>query len=214
MELSLLIFDVGFVARRRKDAVAMFSHHIYTVVLIGLSWITVNHRIGIVVLFLHDLPDILIDLAKCIKYQEHYVKKSYTKGTYNIAQIFGICTFALFFFALLFCRIIWYLQAILYLIYDAEWCMKSNFLSEFGVLESSFDYRPHGNSWQVVLIILLLLLYPLHLFWLSLVLRMIPRILSQQYDDIRSSEGDSEKAENDLYEFKKAVSDRQIKHFA
>ncbi|KAL2231566.1 UNVERIFIED_CONTAM: LAG1 longevity assurance [Sesamum indicum] len=53
---------------RRKDFSVMMSHHIVTVILISLSYITRFFRIGAVVLALHDASDVFLEAAKVFKY--------------------------------------------------------------------------------------------------------------------------------------------------
>lgn len=46
----------------------MFIHHVLTLVLISLSWICNLHRVGSLVLLVHDCADILLEAAKALKY--------------------------------------------------------------------------------------------------------------------------------------------------
>lgn len=56
------------VEARRKDHWQMFSHHIITILLITGSYFTHFTRVGNAVLCLMDPSDILLDLAKCLRY--------------------------------------------------------------------------------------------------------------------------------------------------
>lgn len=56
-------FDV-----KRKDFWQMFVHHIATITLMSFSWITNLHRIGSLVLIIHDCADIFLEAAKMAKY--------------------------------------------------------------------------------------------------------------------------------------------------
>lgn len=192
MELLMLIVDTNFAAKKRKDAIVYLFHHSYTVFLIGVSWITLNHRIGLIVLFFHDLPDIFLPTAKCFSYQDQFVKKLYSEGTYKRAKAVGLIPFVGFVLTLLLFRIILYPCAIHFLIYGADFAMKTFSADSDG----GIGYRTQGNAYQVILIFFLMLLYPLHIYWLSLILKMIPRVLSEQYDDVRSSEGDIEEVKD------------------
>lgn len=185
MELVLLVVDTQFAAKRRKDAAVLFFHHVYTVILLGVSWLTVNHRIGLLVLFFHDLPDIFLPVAKCFSYQEQFVRKFYSEDVQDQAKIIGMAPFVLFVVTLVIFRVILYPILIAYGIYHADWCM-----AEYP--EVPLSYRPHGAAIQVVLITFLMMLYPLHIFWLSLIIKMVPRVLSEQYDDVRSSHAGSD----------------------
>ncbi|XP_044741192.1 ceramide synthase 6 [Chrysoperla carnea] len=53
---------------KRKDFWQMFIHHIATILLMALSWICNLFRIGTLVLVVHDCADILLELAKMLKY--------------------------------------------------------------------------------------------------------------------------------------------------
>jgi hypothetical protein len=53
---------------KRKDFWQMFIHHVLTLVLISLSWICNLHRIGSLVLIVHDFADIFLEAAKFFKY--------------------------------------------------------------------------------------------------------------------------------------------------
>lgn len=53
---------------KRKDFWQMFVHHILTLTLIGLSWVCNLHRVGSLVLLVHDCADIFLEGAKSLKY--------------------------------------------------------------------------------------------------------------------------------------------------
>ncbi|XP_075983648.1 ceramide synthase 5-like isoform X2 [Anticarsia gemmatalis] len=56
---------------RRKDFWQMFVHHIATIALLSFSWVCNLHRIGTLVLLLHDCADIFLDGAKAAKYANY-----------------------------------------------------------------------------------------------------------------------------------------------
>lgn len=56
-------FDV-----KRKDFWQMFVHHIVTLLLMALSWVCNLHRVGSLVLVIHDCADIFLEAAKITKY--------------------------------------------------------------------------------------------------------------------------------------------------
>ena len=53
---------------KRKDFWQMFVHHIVTILLLVLSWVCNFHRIGALVLAIHDVADVPLELAKLAKY--------------------------------------------------------------------------------------------------------------------------------------------------
>lgn len=63
---SLLVsqfFDI-----KRKDFWQMFAHHIITLLLLLLSWVCNFHRVGSLVLVIHDCSDIFLEAFKVTKY--------------------------------------------------------------------------------------------------------------------------------------------------
>ncbi|KAK6640044.1 hypothetical protein RUM43_008321 [Polyplax serrata] len=59
-------FDV-----KHKDFWQMFIHHIATIVLMDFSWVCNMHRIGSLVLVIHDCADVLLEGAKMAKYANY-----------------------------------------------------------------------------------------------------------------------------------------------
>ncbi|KAJ3235811.1 hypothetical protein HDU78_004958 [Chytriomyces hyalinus] len=53
---------------RQSDFWAMFTHHICTLVVMGVSYFTSFTRIGTVILLLHDFADPIMEFAKCWLY--------------------------------------------------------------------------------------------------------------------------------------------------
>lgn len=57
-----------FVDNQRKDFWQMFIHHVLTLMLISLSWVCNIHRVGSLILVVHDCADILLEIAKSLNY--------------------------------------------------------------------------------------------------------------------------------------------------
>lgn len=53
---------------RRSDMRIMQFHHFTTVALLVLNYVYSFHRIGMIVILLHDIPDILLYTTKCLTY--------------------------------------------------------------------------------------------------------------------------------------------------
>lgn len=64
--ISLLITQ--FSDTKRKDFWQMFAHHIVTILLIVLSWACNFHRIGCLVIAIHDIADVPLEGAKLARY--------------------------------------------------------------------------------------------------------------------------------------------------
>uniref|UniRef100_A0A1I8QE03 TLC domain-containing protein n=1 Tax=Stomoxys calcitrans TaxID=35570 RepID=A0A1I8QE03_STOCA len=60
-----------FVDVKRKDFWQMFIHHMVTLLLMSLSWICNLHRVGSLVLVIHDCADIFLEAAKLTKYAKY-----------------------------------------------------------------------------------------------------------------------------------------------
>ena len=63
-------FSHRFVEERHKDYVMMYVHHVVTIALVWGSYSYNYVRIGTVVLYLHDLSDIMVDLLKLTNYMK------------------------------------------------------------------------------------------------------------------------------------------------
>ena len=57
-----------FFETKRRDFWATFAHHIVTVMLIGYSFCLGFTKVGVVVMFLHDICDPFLELAKMARY--------------------------------------------------------------------------------------------------------------------------------------------------
>lgn len=60
-----------FVDVKRKDFWQMFTHHMITILLMALSWVCNLHRVGSLVLLVHDCADIFLEAAKITKYAQY-----------------------------------------------------------------------------------------------------------------------------------------------
>uniref|UniRef100_A0A6B2EE38 Protein transporter n=1 Tax=Phlebotomus kandelakii TaxID=1109342 RepID=A0A6B2EE38_9DIPT len=56
---------------KRKDFWQMFVHHMVTLLLLSLSWVCNLHRVGSLVLVVHDCADIFLEAAKLTKYANY-----------------------------------------------------------------------------------------------------------------------------------------------
>lgn len=74
---------------KRKDFWQMFVHHIITLLLLSLSWICNLHRVGSLVLVIHDCADIFLEAAKVTKYANY---QKLCDGIFAIFTIIWIIT--------------------------------------------------------------------------------------------------------------------------
>ena len=102
------IYATLYMDEKRKDFLVMLIHHVLTMTLIIVSYATRYHKIGILVVFVHDVTDILLEFTKCNMYLKNRNKKYYSFHEY-VAN-FGFVSFAVarYLFSLL-----WFTQNIL-----------------------------------------------------------------------------------------------------
>lgn len=60
-----------FFDNKRKDFWQMFIHHMITLLLMALSWVCNLHRVGSLVLVVHDCADILLEVKQIVHYFVH-----------------------------------------------------------------------------------------------------------------------------------------------
>lgn len=61
-------FQHRFIEERHKDYFLMYTHHLVTIALVGCSYFHNYMRIGVIILYLHDISDIPVDLLKIFNY--------------------------------------------------------------------------------------------------------------------------------------------------
>jgi len=85
--LSLLVsqfFDI-----QRKDFWQMFIHHVVTICLLCFSWACNLHRIGALVLIIHDFADIPLEGAKLARYTRSESASNVIFGVFTVCWIFS-----------------------------------------------------------------------------------------------------------------------------
>lgn len=76
-----------FVDNKRKDFWQMFVHHVLTLMLISLSWVCNIHRVGSLILLVHDCADVLVEAAKSLKYAKLQKACDIMFGLFTLAWI-------------------------------------------------------------------------------------------------------------------------------
>ncbi|XP_011092574.1 LAG1 longevity assurance homolog 2 [Sesamum indicum] len=151
---------------RRKDFSVMMSHHIVTVILISLSYITRFFRIGAVVLALHDASDVFLEAAKVFKYSGKEVGASVCFGLFAVSWL------------------------VLRLIIFPFWIIRSSSFYSCAVLILSDTYLA---TLYYLYNTMLLTLLVFHIYWWILISSMITRQLKNRGkvgEDIRSDSDD------------------------
>ncbi|GAM22453.1 hypothetical protein SAMD00019534_056280 [Acytostelium subglobosum LB1] len=160
-----------FMETKRKDFYQMLTHHFATFFLVGASYWYRYHRIGLVILWLHNAGDIFLYTAKAINYLQ---KESKNYVMYVTSELL----FVLFVIVFFMMRLV-FLPSVL---------VRTSLFEAFYV---STTY-PQFYSTNVCLIVLLFL----HMFWFYLILRIIYRkMINGSVEDIRSDSEEDEPTE-------------------
>ncbi|MCO5607421.1 hypothetical protein L7F22_061617 [Adiantum nelumboides] len=153
---------------RRKDFGVMLAHHIITLLLIGYSYTLRLLRLGAVTLALHDMSDLIMELAKLFKYSGKELPASICFGVFAISWV----SLRLMFFPL--------------------WIIRSTSYELGKLLDHSSSYHTWiYYSLNTMLITLLIF----HIYWWMLICKMAIKQLSNKGkigDDIRSDSEDEE----------------------
>jgi len=73
-----------FVFEKQSDYLVMLAHHVATIGLVGLSFSYNYQRFGLLVLYVHDISDIMIDLLKLT----NYLKLDFERGIPLVEPVF------------------------------------------------------------------------------------------------------------------------------
>jgi hypothetical protein len=172
--------------QRRSDAVVYFFHHIYTIFLLSGSWLFLHHRVGSLVLWLHDVGDIFLPIGKCFVYAEEHIRTTKSPEHYVRHKNIGTGFFVLFVICFAIPRLIFFGSLIYTGITRYRWydcCGFSNWEKHICMP----CVNGPGPLPSTLLVCTLGFLYPMHVFWFYLIVRMAIRLLfSSEVDDVRS----------------------------
>lgn len=87
--ISLVVTQ--FIDTKRKDFWQMFAHHVVTILLLVLSWACNFHRIGALVLAIHDIADVPMEGAKLAKYCKKQRLADLLFAIFTITWIYTRC---------------------------------------------------------------------------------------------------------------------------
>ena len=139
---------------KKKDFKQMAVHHVATIVLLGGSCFVGQHQIGAVVYFLHNISDPFLHWAKLL----NYIGPALLGGDF-------LCNLAFLGYMLSFfvTRLVYYP----YLMYTAEFAGPG------------WGRGGQPNTWaEAILIRFLVVLFPIHLYWFSLIVRVAYKSLT------------------------------------
>jgi hypothetical protein len=163
-----------------------FFHHVYTVWLLTGSWLAYHHRVGSLVLFLHDIGDIFLPIGKCYSYAEEHIRKTCTPAKFALHKAVGTGFFVVFIVLFAIPRLFFFGGLIYLSVKQHHW------MTCCGPLCTEFCAM--GPAWGTLLVATLGLLYPMHVFWFYLICRMALRVVVGKYDDVRSGDEDEDAA--------------------
>eukprot|EP00117_Sycon_ciliatum_P000183 scpid78776/ scgid6355/ Ceramide synthase 1; LAG1 longevity assurance homolog 1; Longevity assurance gene 1 protein homolog 1; Protein UOG-1 len=164
------VYGVLVLDARRKDTFIMVIHHIITLLLIGFSFAVRFHRIGVVVMFLHDNADICLEAGKLTMMARHRGKKF--DQIMDHVSTFCFVMFMLSWFLL---RLVIYVRAVLY-----STAYVAPLLIEAGPFWLGFNC-------------LLIILYFMNVWWFQFILLAAVRILTgSTLNDTREDTSDDE----------------------
>ncbi len=175
-----------FVDERRKDYFVMYTHHIVTIGLVGWSWAVGYMRIGLLVLFVHDISDIFVDLLKMV----NYLKLSDRRGFYASEIAYVLCVLSW-----LYWRLYEYPLRVI----------RGSLVAPYSLLVKTprdpvtipllgLEFFPADLPGHFQLNVLLLSLLGMHIYWFHLFLMIGYRILTESVREAsrQEYEGDSD----------------------
>ncbi|KAI6656596.1 Ceramide synthase 1-like [Oopsacas minuta] len=139
----------------RTDFWALMLHHVVTLSLISFSYASRYHNVGIIVIFLHDICDIFLEIAKCSRYLQVLGGKSYF-----ISDIVSAIAFVLFSSSWVWLRLYWFQTKVL-----------------MGTAVASMVLDMDGEFY-LVFNVLLLVLYGLNLYWFFFIVLVVYDIIT------------------------------------
>ena len=179
------LISVVFVEKHRKDFAQMVTHHIATMLLVGGSYFGGYGRVGSMIMLCMDPADVPLHIAKVIKYMAVDSKEKVVNPT---IQLICDIMFGIFMLVFTFTRLV----VFGYLCYSGtfesawRWADKPLEWSEFvPAVKIAYD----ANVWMCIAA--LWVLYGLQVFWKSLIMRVLLKIIAGgSADDIRESDSD------------------------
>ena len=171
VELGSYLHQLMWTEVSRSDAMEMLLHHVTTILLIGLSYVTNYTRVGVTIMLLHDTADVFLESAKVFNYSSKPKGHEWAKNVCD--GLFA--TFALTFFIT---------RLVIYPVY---------------VVKSVAFEAPHffGVDWVGFWLFsgLLVILQGLHIFWFYLIAKMLYRLFTTGIEKDERSEDEDEEEE-------------------
>ncbi|EFC38033.1 predicted protein [Naegleria gruberi] len=180
------LFTLLFVDERMKDFVEMLVHHLVTIVLIVWCVISYYHRIGTLVLLLHDVVDVFLYSAKTLKLfkQEKICEMLFVGFVVSFLILRLVYLPYLIINALFFVTNSWDYPQRYYIFRYVE---NANSLLEVTNYGGCLFKYCISSFWS--LISLLVVLVSLHIFWFSMIMKIIiNKVRGKELNDIREDD--------------------------
>jgi ceramide synthetase len=173
VELGCYIHQLMWTEVHRSDAVEMIIHHFATIGLIAGSYVSNFTRVGLTIIFIHDVADIFLESAKVVNYINLANKQMTWLHTLSTVQ---------------------------FVIFAITFVITRLFIYPFYVLNSVFfEGREVFGGWQgyYFFSVLLSVLQCLHIFWFYLIARMAYRLVTTGTDKDERSDDEEEDDDED-----------------
>ncbi|XP_043577341.1 ceramide synthase 1 isoform X2 [Chiloscyllium plagiosum] len=155
------IYATVYMDAWRKDSVVMLVHHVITLALIAFSYAFRYHNVGILVLFLHDVNDILLEFTKLNVYFKNRAGVRHKLN--DVVSNIGCCSFAISWFWF---RLYWFPLKVLY-----ATCYSS--LQSVPNIPFYFFFN-----------ILLLILTLMNIYWFLYIILLVVKVLTGQVSEV------------------------------
>jgi len=161
-------FSHRFWEERRSDYVIMFCHHIATAILVAGSYSNGYHRVGLLILLIHDSSDVPVDLLKMM----NYLKLEGTAGLFLTEGMFAIMMLSW-----LVVRLIIFPYKLIYsTLHESHLLAGRSPYARNG--EFWLDLFPPGMPFWLVANICLSVLYVCHVIWFRMFARILWKIMT------------------------------------
>lgn len=183
------IYGTLYMDYKRKDFYAMLIHHVLTMTLIFVSYATRYHKVGLLVLFVHDITDIWLELAKAL----HYL--SIRKGNRQCPRWEAVANgaFVMFVLCWFLFRLYWYPLKVLY---------------STGVVTAYRAYK-RGCGLYFFFNSLLWILLGLNIYWLIFILQVLFRVLARSTDGLEDAREDKDDEDDETTPTKNPIEEKK-----
>jgi len=159
------VYGTLYVDMWRKDSIVMLIHHFLTIILIGFSYAARYHKIGLLVMFLHDVSDIALEFAKCSNYM-----KTRDNKIDHVADRLATIGFVFFASTWFWFRLYWFPLKVLY--------------------SASYGAALHieqGIPFYYLFNFLLWFLFSLHLYWFLFIVILSLKIMTGSIKEVEDT---------------------------